>query len=221
VVVGSHTGGWDLAAALIGKKGLGEFFMLQHQHQGLTLEKAVGQKDEGHVKRIFYNTQEFPILSVREIIKNGKPVGIMGDRPVSYQCELVPFLGGLAAFDTTPYRIASATGARVLFTFGFKAGAKTYDFFATPAIEFSPNRNNLLQCYEMTSRFALNLETLLRSYPDQWFNFYPFWSKEPSKSETGTPPRNYLKEQLNTPVEGKPESEFDSKSNAGPGSPAT
>lgn len=221
IIVGSHTGGWDLAAALIGKKGLGEFFMLQHQHQGLTLEKAVAQRDEGHVKRIFYNTQEFPILSVREIIKNGKPIGIMGDRPVSYQCELVPFLGGLAAFDSTPYRIASATGANVLFTFGFKATDKIYDFFATPPMEFAASRNNLLQSYEMTSRFALNLETLLRSYPDQWFNFYPFWSKEPSRNETGLAPRNHLKELLHTPTEAKPASDSDSKLNVGTGSPTT
>ena len=215
VMVGSHTGGWDLAAALLGKRGLGEVFMLQHQHQGLTLEKAVAQKDEGHVKRIFYNTEEFPILSVREIIRNGKPLGIMGDRPVSYHCELVPFLGGLAAFDTTPYRIASVTGASVLYTFGFKSTDQKYDFFAIQTRELSRDGNSILQCYDLTQRFAFNLETLLRSYPDQWFNFYSFWSKEPSRNEATTGPRNHLIEQLNKLEAETPAAEVGSRQNVG------
>ena len=60
----------------------------------------------------------------------------MGDRPLADRFELIPFLGKLAPFDVTAFRVAAATHVPLLFTFGFKGKGDQYDFFARAPREY-------------------------------------------------------------------------------------
>ena len=96
-------------------------------------------------------------------------------------------MGKLAPLDCTPFKVAAACQAQLLFTFGFKSKPGYYDFYAEPARTYcySPDKDRRLSALEWTQEFAEALERRLVDYPDQWFNFFPFWSSQPTALGTG------------------------------------
>lgn len=177
----AHAGGWDIAASLLNAGGqLKTFHMVHYQFEGLTIEKVLGQgQANSHIQSLQSNQQ--PILQIKARLEKGEPVGLMVDRPTGGQYELVPFFGKLAAFDTRPFRIAVACNSLILFTFGFKATETVYDLYAfapttQPADSRLPRQEQILQWIK---EYAETLEGMLRKYPEQWFNFFPFFSSRP------------------------------------------
>ena len=223
LLLGAHMGGWDLAASLMPTSGFtGEVHLLQYEAEGLTLNKVAEHRGRGHVKALASRgpglTQ--PILRIRELLQAAKPIAIMGDRPVANHYELVLFCGRLAPFDVTPFRIAAACGSPVLFTFGFKAAGSVYDFHATKAQHYiyTPGEDKALRCREWVQGFATVLESFVTRYPDQWSNFFPFWSALPTPPEGVEPAkaRNSLIEELCKPPSAKPAMEPAPRASAAP-----
>ena len=138
----------------------------------------------------------------------------MGDRPIGDRFELIPFMGKLAPFDMTPFRLAAACKVPLLLTFGFKGQNNYYDFFADPSrvFEFDGKLPREVQCYNWCKEYIVEMEKFVRRYPDQWFNFYPFWSALPSapNGELAAQSNNNLLEEL--------ESRLFPKSELAPGS---
>ena len=59
----------------------------------------------------------------------------------------------------------------------------------------------MLQVLEWGQNFARELESMVKKYPEQWFNFFPFWSTPPTPPEgvKASSVRNYSKEELSKP----------------------
>jgi len=201
ILMTAHVGGWDLAAASLKADGLGEkFHMVQYESEGLNFDKARNQADPEHVQKVFSNQIEQPLLRVRELLAQNLPVGLMGDRPLGGQFELISFFGKLAPIDCTPFRVAAACEVPLLFTFGFKSKARFYDFYATEArvYRYEPGPDKPLRILASAQEFASTLEKLLERYPEQWFNFFPLWSSVPTPpgSVETAPSRNFAVEGL-------------------------
>ena len=89
----------------------------------------------------------------------GAVLGLMADRPLDHNVELVPFLGKLAPIATSPFRIALATGAEIVFIFGFKGVNNSYEFFARRPL--SPPQAGLPReaaVYHFACEYARHLE---------------------------------------------------------------
>jgi predicted LPLAT superfamily acyltransferase len=91
----------------------------------------------------------------------------MADRPLENQYELVPFFGKLAVFDATAFRMAEICKVPLFVSFGFKKDFDSYQFMA-------------FRVEKGLGEYVELIERELIHYPDQWFNFYPFWSSPPS-----------------------------------------
>ncbi|MBX2994207.1 MAG: DUF2062 domain-containing protein [Bdellovibrionaceae bacterium] len=181
ILLTAHVGGWDFAASLLDKTSRG-FYIAEYQSQERKFSDVKGPDQMRHLKQ--FTPDPGAGISVMELytaLGQGNIVGLMGDRPMGQHYELVKFCGRLAPFDTTPFRLAAAAKAAVIFTFGFKDKGREYEFFAEPArfYRFEPGRDRDLQCIEWAQEYASCLERMLRRHPEQWFNFYPFWSTIP------------------------------------------
>jgi predicted LPLAT superfamily acyltransferase len=200
-----HIGSWDMAAAALKNDGLDhQFHMVKYESQGITFDRARNQTDPVHVKKLISNEVDQPLLQIREILSRGQPVGLMGDRPLGNQFELVSFFGKLAPVDCTPFKIAAACDVPLLFTFGLKGKKNNYDFYASPSSYYRSRggKEKLLQMLDWAQDFAKELEQIVEKYPEQWFNFFPFWSTPPlpPESRENTRARNYSREELHKPV---------------------
>jgi predicted LPLAT superfamily acyltransferase/uncharacterized protein (DUF2062 family) len=219
ILLTAHIGAWDLAAAVLHQDGFhGDLHVVNFEARGMTFEKIKGSAKTEHLKPVSSNRQTMPILKIKEILDSGKPVGLMGDRPLSENFELIPFFGKLAAFDATAFRIAAGCKKKMLMTFGFKGSGNGYEFHATPSryYEFDPLVNKHVQILLWSKDYVATLEKLVKRYPYQWFNFFPFWSVQPASTNSAdtAKSRHYLIEELNRPANREFEKESDSRANA-------
>ncbi|MES2856596.1 MAG: hypothetical protein V4692_12070, partial [Bdellovibrionota bacterium] len=111
--------------------------------------------------------------------------------------------GKLAPFDVTPFRISAAAKIPLTMAYGFKRDKENYAFFANPArvYEYSGTRAREIELRAWVQEYAAHLELHLSKYPDQWFNFFPFWSSVPippsrSNDSPATKVSNHLLEEL-------------------------
>ena len=124
------------------------------------------------------------ILAIREKLEHGALVAILGDRmQADSKTVEVDFLGSRALFPAGPYFLAATLKQPVYFTCGLYRGGAHYELFCIPfadRIELPRGqRMEAVQAY--AQQYADLLARFCREQPDNWFNFYDFWSEEPDE----------------------------------------
>ncbi len=94
------------------------------------------------------------------------------------------FFGRLALFDLTPFRVAYACKVDVHFVLVAKTSRMTYKIM-TFKHDVIAGENKEAFIHSALSHYVRCLEDFLRQYPEQWFNFFPFWSSHKTLEEAG------------------------------------
>lgn len=118
-------------------------------------------------------------VRARASIEEGNLVAILGDRVgLNDKVTRATFLGQEARFPTGPFLMASLLKCPVYLVFGLYSEPNRYDLscelFAEELVLPRKTREQSLR--EVTQRYADRLEVYCRRAPDNWFNFYDFWS---------------------------------------------
>ena len=115
------------------------------------------------------------VFAVNNALACGEVVCMPGDRLYGSQKAIrTPFFGQEAAFPAGPFVLSAQRGAPILSTFVMKTGYMSYRVYleqlpAHPGLERDEEARLLAEAY------AARLESIVREYPDQWYNFYDFW----------------------------------------------
>lgn len=118
-------------------------------------------------------------LALHEALHQGCLVGLMADRTAGRDRGLpVEFLGARARLPEAPWKLAAVLGAPVVLCFGLYRGGRRYTlhferFLDGQAVPRAQRDAFIRACVE---RYARRLEHYARAAPDNWFNFYDFWS---------------------------------------------
>lgn len=85
------------------------------------------------------------------------------------------FLGRPAKFPMGPFSVATMRSLDVLAVNVMKTGAKSYTIYATPLLydKEAPRKEQIRQ---LSTAYITELETRIKEYPAQWFNFFDFWN---------------------------------------------
>ncbi len=121
------------------------------------------------------------MLHVKECLERGGIVGVMGDRVTRREQTVVcTFLGGNARFPTGAVRMARVLNAPIVLFFGLYCGGNRYEVrlesFDDGADPFRENDRSDADLNRDVQRYADRLEAVCRLAPDNWFNFYEFWT---------------------------------------------
>lgn len=173
ILLNAHVGSWSLAIEILNSHSLAlpaKVVQYRAEQAGST-----GNDDQA----------EQSVFAIRDLLASGTPLGLMSDRPLQGRFELVRFFGRLAPFDSTPFKLAAATGAPVIMTFGFKGEVLEYMLFASePRVyRYEAGEDRQIACARWVQDYAVQLEEKIRLYPDQWFNFFSFWSSAPTRPD--------------------------------------
>jgi predicted LPLAT superfamily acyltransferase len=138
-----------------------------------------------------------PILAA---LKRGEIVALHGDRSLGGGGDLaVPFLGGTAHFPLGAYRLAAFSGAPIFPGFTVRERMGAYWFFVLPPMcihrELRRAAPESLRAH--VTEYAAGLESVVRRYPFQWYNFYPFWDP-PSETPAGAARQGTMDSTLST-----------------------
>ncbi len=150
-----------------------------------------------HRRRVFarHGVQMIPVsddfshlFALNAAISVGDIVSLPADRSAGAERTVaVPFFGAEAPFPLGPFAVLARYELPALAVFALKTSVRGYRLLmrrlpTPPADLRRPQRAEWL-----ARAFAEELERVVRSYPDQWFNFFDFWAAAPRPADT-TPP---------------------------------
>jgi predicted LPLAT superfamily acyltransferase len=121
------------------------------------------------------------MLRIRQKLEQGGLIAILGDRVhEGAKTVEVEFLGGTARLPAGPYILASMLKAPVFFTAGLYRDPAHYELYCIPFAERIelPRRDRPGAIQRYAQAYADQVAAMVRKAPDNWFNFYDFWSDE-------------------------------------------
>lgn len=176
IYLGAHIGAWEVGAHIFSKyKKVMNVLMWDAEYQKIK-ELISKDKNAGYEIISINKDSVEAILKIKSALNNGDIVGIQADRYIDEKRKReVSFLGEMAEFPEGPFLLASKLRAPVVIYFALRE-KMSYRFF----FKVIDNTDKLqTKEYEekIFNEYLTLLEDVVRRYPQQWFNFYPFWNK--------------------------------------------
>lgn len=119
------------------------------------------------------------VLKMKTAIEAGDLVCLMADRVRAGEPFVdVPFFGGSARFPLAPWIIASVLDVPVVLGIGLYRGGGRYEAHIEGLFERVrlDRRRRVDSARPYVETYAARLESLLRTAPYNWANFYDFWT---------------------------------------------
>ncbi len=168
VVLSAHVGGWAIAGANLEKYGRKVFVAGTNGEDPRLRELAEKVAKRG--KLAVSSDGAAGNIEAYSVLKNGGIVALHADRFAGGRYEQVDFFGSSVRAPVAAYALARAAKVPVIQTVCFREKLFNYRMKAFAPINVEEKSNK-----ECASEFMSNLESALREYPYQWFNFYDFW----------------------------------------------
>lgn len=174
LLLSAHVGNWEIAGHFLQKLNVRINLVMydgEHRHIKEYLNSVTGPRSF-HV--IVIQPDHSHIYQIAAALARGELIGMHADRYLQGTKTLtLPFLGRPARFPEGPFLLASKLRVPVTFVFAMKAGEMTYRFSATPPIQ--PQQLKEAGPETILQAYISEVENKAREYPDQWFNYFPFW----------------------------------------------
>ncbi|AZB23848.1 lipid A biosynthesis acyltransferase [Chryseobacterium bernardetii] len=174
VLISAHIGNFEVAEHFFADIDFDCQINLVTTDQEVTVIKeyleSVSVK-KSNIKFIYVKEDMSHIFEINQALSNNELICFTGDRYFEGSKFLeADLLGKSAKFPAGPFLIASRLGVPVVYVYVMKEKNLHYHLYARVAQNIK-NRDSqgLLQSY------VQNLETMIKKYPLQWFNYFDFW----------------------------------------------
>ena len=171
VIIGAHIGCWEIGASFFGDYAK-RLNIVMYDAEYQKIKDIVNNNSAGY-KVIAINDGDIDsIIKMKRAIDMGEYLCLQGDRYVNESSALVVnFMGKEALFPTGPSLLASKFSTPVVFYFAMRERGKKYRFKFN-VLPAGASKEKILEIY------STNLESVVREYPQQWFNFYDVWQRK-------------------------------------------
>ena len=181
ILLGGHLGGFEVLRH-VGQGSPVPVRPLMYRRNAGVMTALLERLDPELARAVIPLGEPDSMLQAREAIERGEIIGILADRAVAHDREVVvPFLGRDAGFPAGPFIVAAMLGAPVLSFRGVCTGPRRYEVRFEPFAEriMLRREHRAEDLREVAQRFARFLEQGCRAHPYQWFNFFSFWKAVP------------------------------------------
>ena len=177
VIAGSHVGNPELCGYLLSQQTKRINSMIYGGEAEEVQRNRTKTLEENNVRLIPVSEDMSHIFVINEALTNGEMVSMPCDRAFgsakTVECD---FLNGKADFPVGAFVLASQFNVPVIALFVLKVTASRYRIHVIRIPDATSQEGNKRdQINRMVCAFAAILEGIVRRYPEQWFNFYPFW----------------------------------------------
>lgn len=175
ILLSAHIGNWDVAGHLFTRLQTPINIVLydaEHEQIKQYLEGVTGKRN---VNIIVIKNDLSHIYAISDAFTKNELVCMHADRFLPGNKTIsTDFLGQQAKFPMGPFLLAAKFKVPISFVFAAKEGRLHYHLFASEIKDYSSfGKDKVMQ--EMLADFAKEMESKLRKYPEQWFNYYNFW----------------------------------------------
>jgi predicted LPLAT superfamily acyltransferase len=183
LLLGAHLGSFDVARMLGEVHRHADIQMMMYEDNAQKVNTAIASLGGRDRMKVIPIGAVDSLIRAQDRIDRGEWIGMLGDRVVTNdRLVRVPFLGQEAVFPSGPFLVASALKVPVvLFVCLYLGGNRYQEYFELFSEEIVLSRSNRAADLEQwVRRYAERLEYYCRLAPYNWFNFYDFWSMEPT-----------------------------------------
>jgi len=175
VLLTAHMGSYDLGAHVFAEIS-GQALVMVRAPEEDPRTRAFEQSHSAEALRIEFSTKSSELaLDLLHAVRDGGIVAIQGDRVTGTVSELPATLFGVPMrVPTGPFALAMAARAPIYPVFNVRLGWRRYRQVTREPIEIVRTANRDEVFAQAVAAWTRELETILRSYWYQWFNFEPF-----------------------------------------------
>ena len=180
LLISAHIGNFEIAAHLLKRLNTKvNIVMLDAEHEKIKdfLSNIYLEKN---VNIIAIKNDLSHIYALNNAFDNKEIVCLHGDRFIEgSETVKLPFMDHQARFPAGPFYIAMRYDIPVSFVFAMKEKKFHYHFYASPLKWYFQQHSNFKTRKTITENiikeYILQVEKMLKKYPEQWFNYYNFW----------------------------------------------
>lgn len=175
LLVSAHIGNWESAGQLLQRiQTQINIVMYEGEHEKIKQHMEQVTRKSFHV--IVIKDDISHIYEINEALKRNEFVCIHADRYVEGNRTIESnLLGSVAKFPLGPFVLATTFKVPVVFVASVKQGLKHFFFTSTRPRTYLQGKSdipNILRDYTTW------MEIMLKQYPLQWHNYFPFWEEE-------------------------------------------
>lgn len=174
----AHFGGWELINAAMSSFGFPGNILVRRIDNPL-IEKFVEQLRTKFGSRTI--DKKTSARTMFRLLQSGARLGIVADQNAQpHEAVFVDFFGVPAATTASVARLALRTNAVVLPAFAiWLADKQKYLFKVEPPIEIEKTGAAEIDVQNLTQAATLQIENLVRQYPEQWLWIHKRWNTRP------------------------------------------
>jgi predicted LPLAT superfamily acyltransferase len=173
VLISAHVGNFEIAEHFFGEIDLDcqiNLVTTDLEHSVIK-EYLESVTKKSSVKFIIVKDDLSHIFEINNALANNELICFTGDRYFEgTKCMTEELLGKEANFPAGPFLIASRLRVPVVFVYVMKEPNLHYHLYARMADVKQRDEKGLLKAY------TASVESILRKYPLQWFNYFDFWN---------------------------------------------
>ena len=176
VQLSSHIGNYEIAGYTLVSDRKVINAVVYADEKASVMQNRNSMFSKTNVRMIAMTPDMSHLFEIDKALSEGNIVSFPSDRSMGTSRSMVlPFLGRGARFPQGPFSVAAMRGCKVLAVNVMKEGWKVYRIFVTP-LDYDLSAPRKEQVLQLAEAYVAELERRVRQYPEQWFNFYDFWS---------------------------------------------
>ncbi len=178
ILLSGHVGNWEVAGHFLDRLNITiHVVMFDGEHR--QIKDYLAEVTGGRKFNVIVIQDDMShIYAISEALQKNELICMHADRFMDKnKTRLHPFLGEPALFPAGPFVLASSFNVPVSIVFAFKETDSHYHFFGSTPIFREDGESKREFSDRLLRIFTSEMEDKLKLYPEQWFNYYNFWTK--------------------------------------------
>lgn len=180
ILISPHLGTWELGGLGLADLGYRINVLTYREPDEQVNEQRRQIREERGIGVIYVDRDDTSPLAIIEAVnalRRNEIVCLIGDRDGSSNTVTVPFFGRPTALPAGAAHLSLATGAPVIPVFVVLEDDGRYATLMEEPIFFTARHGHNREVVQQgMNRLAAVFERYIRQYPDQWYNFFTFWT---------------------------------------------
>jgi KDO2-lipid IV(A) lauroyltransferase len=176
IIATAHLGHWELGGLLLAERGFPMTVITLDEPTTTLTEWRDRYRRTLAIKTIAVGPgREFAFVEMIATLRRNECLAMLVDRPPAGTGAPVLFGGRQTGFSSGPALLWQHTEAAVVPAYVVRNARGNYTSFAEPAVPMTAAASRPEAISANTQAIASVFESIVRKYPEQWFNYVPIW----------------------------------------------
>lgn len=178
VQLSSHVGNYEIAGYSLVAENKPFNALVFFGEKASVMENRMKMFEHTNIRMIPIREDMSHLFELDNALSNGQTVSIPGDRIWgSSKAVTVNILGKEARLPMGPFKVITTRALDAIVVHVVKVAARRYKIFVTP-LNYDKEASRNTQVEQLSTQYAAEVERVVRLYPTQWYNYFPFWRSE-------------------------------------------